>query len=64
VPLQRASLYNARTVLFVRSRSEFEVRGEIRHGSRRGKTFADLDSAWGQGIINSDQWVQIVYLTL
>jgi cyclase len=26
--------------------------------------FADLDSAWGQGIINSDQWVQIVYLTL
>jgi len=28
------------------------------------KAFADLDSAWGQGIINSDQWVQIVYLTL
>ena len=28
------------------------------------KPFADLDSAWGQGIINSDQWVQIVYLTL
>jgi hypothetical protein len=64
VPLHRASLYNARTVLFVRPRSEFEVRGEIRHGSRRGKTFPDLDSAWGQGIINSDQWVQSVYLTL
>ena len=28
------------------------------------KPFADLDSLWGQGIINSDQWVQIVYLTL
>jgi cyclase len=28
------------------------------------KPFADLDSVWGQGIINSDQWVQIVYLTL
>jgi cyclase len=28
------------------------------------KPFADLDSAWGQGIVNSDQYVQIVYLTL
>jgi glyoxylase-like metal-dependent hydrolase (beta-lactamase superfamily II) len=28
------------------------------------KPFADLDPAWGKGIINSDQWVQIVYLTL
>ena len=28
------------------------------------KPFADLDSAWGQGIVNSDQFVQIVYLTL
>jgi len=28
------------------------------------KPFADLDSIWGKGIINSDQWVQIVYLTL
>src|ERR1700722_17619888 len=28
------------------------------------KPFADLDAAWGQGIINSDQFVQIVYLTL
>ena len=26
--------------------------------------FADLDPVWGKGIINSDQWVQIVYLTL
>jgi glyoxylase-like metal-dependent hydrolase (beta-lactamase superfamily II) len=28
------------------------------------KPFADLDPVWGKGIINSDQWVQIIYLTL
>jgi hypothetical protein len=28
------------------------------------KAFADLDPRWGQGIINCDQWIQIVYLTL
>ena len=28
------------------------------------KPFADLDPIWGNGIINGDQWVQIVYLTL
>jgi cyclase len=28
------------------------------------KPFADLDPVWGKGIINSDQWIQIVYLTL
>jgi cyclase len=28
------------------------------------KPFADLDPIWGNGIINSEQWVQIVYLTL
>ncbi len=28
------------------------------------KPFADLDPVWGKGIINSEQWVQIVYLTL
>ena len=26
--------------------------------------FADLDPIWGNGIINGEQWVQIVYLTL
>ena len=45
---------------FARSRSEIELRA----GSRRRKGFADLDPVWGQGIINSDQWIQIVYLTL
>jgi cyclase len=28
------------------------------------KPFADLEPAWGQGIINGDQFVQVVYLTL
>jgi cyclase len=28
------------------------------------KPFADLDPIWGNGIINSEQWVQIIYLTL
>jgi glyoxylase-like metal-dependent hydrolase (beta-lactamase superfamily II) len=27
------------------------------------KPFADLDPIWGNGIINGEQWVQIVYLT-
>src|SRR6266404_1284694 len=28
------------------------------------KPFADLDAVWGKGIINSDQFVQVVYLAL
>jgi hypothetical protein len=28
------------------------------------KPFADLDRVWGKGIINSDQFVQVVYLVL
>jgi cyclase len=28
------------------------------------KPFADLDPVWGKGVVNGDQWVQIVYLTL
>ena len=28
------------------------------------KPFADLDALWGKGIINGDQFVQVVYLTL
>jgi glyoxylase-like metal-dependent hydrolase (beta-lactamase superfamily II) len=28
------------------------------------KPFADLDAIWGKGIINGDQFVQVVYLTL
>ncbi len=28
------------------------------------KPFADLDPVWGNGILNGDQWVHVVYLTL
>ena len=28
------------------------------------KPFVDLDPIWGKGIINSDQFVQVVYLAL
>src|SRR4029077_851472 len=28
------------------------------------RPFADLEPAWGQGVVNGDQWVQIVYLAL
>jgi len=28
------------------------------------KPFADLNPVWGKGLVNGDQWVQIVYLTL
>jgi glyoxylase-like metal-dependent hydrolase (beta-lactamase superfamily II) len=28
------------------------------------KPFADLDPVWGKGIVNSDQWGQVAYLTL
>jgi hypothetical protein len=28
------------------------------------KPFADLDPVGGKGIVNSDQWIQVVYLTL
>ena len=28
------------------------------------KPFADLEPIWGKGIVNGEQWVQIVYLTL
>ena len=28
------------------------------------KPFTDLDPVWGKGIVNTEQWVQILYLTL
>jgi cyclase len=28
------------------------------------KPFADLDPVWGNGIVNTEQWVHIIYLTL
>jgi len=38
--------------------------GKSAHEAVAEKPFADLDTTWGNGIINSEQWVQIVYLTL
>src|SRR6266852_4761771 len=38
--------------------------GKLAQEAVAEKPFADLDPVWGKGIINSDQWVQIVYLTL
>jgi hypothetical protein len=28
------------------------------------KPFADLEPVWGKGIINGDQWVHVLYLSL
>jgi cyclase len=38
--------------------------GKLAQEAVAEKPFADLDPVWGNGIINSEQWVQIVYLTL
>ena len=38
--------------------------GKSAHEAVAEKPFADLDSVWGKGIINSEQWIQIIYLTL
>jgi len=38
--------------------------GKLAQEAVAEKPFADLDPVWGNGIVNGDQWVQIVYLTL
>jgi cyclase len=38
--------------------------GKSAHEALAEKPFADLDPIWGQGIVNAEQWVHIVYLTL
>jgi cyclase len=38
--------------------------GKLAQEAVAEKPFADLDPVWGKGIVNGDQWVQIVYLTL
>ena len=49
----KADLAKFRDMLMAsRERSEIE------------KPFADLDPVWGNGILNGDQWVHVVYLTL
>ena len=38
--------------------------GKLAQEAVAEKPFADLDPDWGKGVVNGDQWVQIVYLTL
>jgi len=38
--------------------------GKLAQEAVAEKPFADLDPVWSKGIINSEQWVQIVYLKL
>jgi glyoxylase-like metal-dependent hydrolase (beta-lactamase superfamily II) len=62
----RADLKKSRDML-VTSRDRIEKlksAGKSAQEAVAAKPFADLDAAWGNGIINSEQWVQIVYLTL
>jgi cyclase len=53
--------------MMVTSRDRVEKLKSARKSAQEAvaeKPFADLDPVWGNGIINSEQWVQIVYLTL
>jgi len=62
----RADLMKFRDML-VTSRDRIEKlksAGKSAQEAVAAKPFADLDAAWGDGIINSEQWVKIVYLTL
>jgi len=58
-------LGNKDMLVIARSRVEkLKTAGKSALEAVAQKPFADLDAAWGQGVINSDQFVQIVYLTL
>jgi glyoxylase-like metal-dependent hydrolase (beta-lactamase superfamily II) len=62
----RADLMKFRDML-VTSRDRIEKlksAGKSAQEAVAEKPFADLDPVWGKGIINGDQFVQIVYLTL
>jgi cyclase len=62
----KADLRNFRDML-ITSRDRVQIlksAGKSAQEAVAEKPFADLDPAWGKGIINSDQWVQVVYLTL
>jgi cyclase len=62
----KADLTKARDML-ITSRDRVE---KLKSGGKSAlealaeKPFADLDAVWGNGIVNGDQWIQIVYLTL
>jgi cyclase len=62
----KADLTKARDMLITsRDRvQELKSAGKSALEAVAEKPFADLDAVWGKGIINGDQWVQIVYLTL
>jgi cyclase len=62
----RADLMKFRDML-VTSRDrvqKLKSAGKLAQEAVGEKPFADLDPVWGKGIVNGDQWVQIVYLTL
>src|SRR6202140_2075797 len=62
----KADLMKSRDMLITsRDRVEkLKSAGKSAQEAVEEKPFADLDPVWAQGIINSDQFVQIVYLTL
>jgi len=62
----KADLTKARDMLITsRDRVEkLKSKGKSALEAVAEKPFADLDPVWGNGIINGDQWIQIVYLTL
>ncbi len=62
----KADLTKARDMLITsRDRvQELKSAGKSALEAVAEKPFADLDPVWGNGIINGDQWIQIVYLTL
>src|SRR6202047_721242 len=62
----RADLMKSRDMLITsRDRvQKLKSAGKSAQETVAEKPFADLDPVWGKGIINSEQWIQIVYLTL
>jgi glyoxylase-like metal-dependent hydrolase (beta-lactamase superfamily II) len=62
----RADLMKSREMLITsRDRvQKLKSAGKSAQETVAEKPFADLDPVWGKGIINSEQWIQIVYLTL
>src|SRR5712692_10001719 len=62
----KADLMKSRDMLITsRDRVEkLKATGKSALEAVAGKPFADLDPVWGKGIINANQWVQVVYLAL
>jgi hypothetical protein len=62
----KADLTKARDMLITSRDRVQKVKsaGKLAQKAVAEKPFADLDPVWGKGVVNGDQWVQIVYLTL